>query len=240
MGDNKVRPAGAVTIPVIHALVWLAVTAGTAPIPVLAGELPADLPAAPAPDEGPQEVMTRLSLALFAALGTESTAARHDADRIVPLIDRVLAPHFDPEYAARLVMGVHWSGATPEQRRQFATALYWRLLRTYADAVGSWTSERVRVLPWAGDAAALQVLVRTRVTSADGAVASVDYRLRQSAEGWKIFDVVVDGISYVRTYHADTDEEVARRGLDAAIARLATAQSGATRSTRLPDSKRTP
>lgn len=76
-------------------------------------------------------------------------------------------------------------------------------------------------LPWSGDAAALQALVRTRVTSADGAVASVDYRLRQSAEGWKIFDVIVDGISYVRTYHADTEEEVARNGLDAAVATAA-------------------
>lgn len=240
MGDNKVRPAGAVAIPVIHALVWLAVTAGTAPIPVLAAELPAGLPAAPPHDAEPQAVMTSLSSALFAALDTESTAARHDAERIVPLLDRVLAPHFDPEYAARLVMGARWSGATPEQRQQFATALYWRLLRTYADAVGNWTSERVRVLPWSGDAAALQALVRTRVTSADGAVASVDYRLRQSAEGWKIFDVIVDGISYVRTYHADTEEEVARSGLDAAIARLATAKSDATRGTRLPDAKRVP
>jgi phospholipid transport system substrate-binding protein len=48
----------------------------------------------------------------------------------------------------------------------------------------------------------------------------VDYRLHRTSDGWKIFDVVVDGVSYVRTYHDDIDEDVRRNGLEAATVRL--------------------
>jgi phospholipid transport system substrate-binding protein len=61
----------------------------------------------------------------------------------------------------------------------------------------------------------------------DGSLVAVDYRLHRTAEAWKVFDVLVDGISYVRTYHDDVDSDVNQRGLDFAIARLERASSGA-------------
>ena len=69
--------------------------------------------------------------------------------------------------------------------------------------------------------------MRTQVTNSGGAIVPVDFRLRQTAEGWKIFVVIVDGVSYVRFYHDDTDEEVTRKGLDVAIARLSRSNMGA-------------
>jgi phospholipid transport system substrate-binding protein len=165
--------------------------------------------------------MADLSTRLFAALDKNSAALRHDEVRLRPVIDQLLAPHFDTEYSARLVLGQHWRGATAEQRQQFAAALYQRLLRTYVGAVAEWTPDRVRLLPVHSDAAALQVTVHTLVTTSRGAIDPVDYRLRQTPGGWKIFDVIVNGVSYMRNYHDDTDEEIAQKGLDAAITRLA-------------------
>jgi phospholipid transport system substrate-binding protein len=118
------------------------------------------------------------------------------------------------------VLGLHWRGATPDQREQFASALYRRLIRTYADSVAGWTADRVKILPLRADPEALQVTVHTQVTDSRGSIVPVDFRLHQTAEGWKIFDVIVDGVSYVRNYHEDTDTEVSRKGLEAAIARL--------------------
>jgi phospholipid transport system substrate-binding protein len=164
--------------------------------------------------------MSDLSTRLFAALDKESAQTRHNTDKILPLVDGLLAPHFDREYAGRLALGLHWRLATPQQRQQFAVALYQRLLRTYAGAVADWTPDRFKLLPLRADPAALQVSVRTQVTSSRGAIIPVDFRLHLTDEGWKIFDVTVDGVSYVRNYHDDTDEEIAQKGLDAAIARL--------------------
>jgi phospholipid transport system substrate-binding protein len=164
--------------------------------------------------------MSELTTRLFASLDKESAKTRRNADKIRPLIDGLLSPHFDMEYAARLVLGFHWRGATPEQRQQFGIVLYQRLLRTYAEAVAEWTPDRFKLLPLRADKEALQVTVRTLVTNSRSAIVPVDFRMRQTAEGWKIFDVTVDGVSYVRIYHDDTDEEITQKGLDASIARL--------------------
>jgi phospholipid transport system substrate-binding protein len=220
----------AVAITLIQALAWFAAAPGF----LIAPSAEAAPVAAAVSEGGPQEVMADLSARLFAALDKEPAAIRHDADHVLPLVDRLLAPRFDMEYAARLVLGAHWRSARPDQRQQFAVALYLRLLRTYAGAVAGWTADRVRLLPLSSDPTALQVTVRTQVTNSGGANVPVDFRLRQTAEGWKIFDVIVDGVSYVRIYHDDTDEEVARKGLDAAIARLS--RSDTAEAQRLPSS----
>lgn len=206
----------AVATALLQALAWSVLASG-----FIATATAADPPAAPLTAAGPQEIMADLSTRLFAALDKNSAALRHDEVRLRPVIDQLLAPHFDTEYSARLVLGQHWRGATAEQRQQFAAALYQRLLRTYVGAVAEWTPDRVRLLPVHSDAAALQVTVHTLVTTSRGAIDPVDYRLRQTPGGWKIFDVIVNGVSYMRNYHDDTDEEIAQKGLDAAITRLA-------------------
>jgi phospholipid transport system substrate-binding protein len=203
-------------VTVIQALAWLTTASGFVAAPIAAADPSSAVSAVP----GPQELMGDLTARLFAALDKESATVRHNADRVLPLVDKLLSPHFDKEYAGRLVLGLHWRGATPQQREQFAAALYRRLLRTYAGAVAEWTADRVKILPLRADPEALQVTVHTQVTDSRGSIVPVDFRLHQTAEGWKIFDVIVDGVSYVRNYHEDTDTEISQKGLDAAIARL--------------------
>jgi phospholipid transport system substrate-binding protein len=184
--------------------------------------------AAPAPSDDAQAVMADLSTQLFAALDRDRAQFRADPDQFVLVADRLLAPHFDTEYAARIALGTYWRDATAAQRQRFAAALYQSLLRTYAAAVTEWSADRVRLVPLHADAAALQVVVRTLVTRTSGGAAPVDYRLRKTVDGWKIYDVIVEGVSYMRNYHDDIDGEIAQHGLDATTARLeATRRRGA-------------
>jgi phospholipid transport system substrate-binding protein len=187
----------------------------------------AGLMATPARAADPQRIMTDLSTDLFAALEKEPRATRQNANKVRPLLDQLLAPHFDSECAARLVLGVHWRTASPDQRQQFAAALYQRLLRTYADAVTDWTPDRFKLLPVVADPAALRITVHTLITNSRAEIVPVDFRMHVVEDDWKIFDVVVDGVSYVRNYHDDTDAEVAQKGLDATIARLQRIDAGA-------------
>ena len=161
----KVKPIRVAVITLLQGLIWLWLALG---------------PAIASPDIGPQEVMSDLSVRLFAALNNVPHATRHNADKVRPLVDGLLAPHFDRDYTARLVLGLHWRTATPEQRQQFATALYERLLRTYAGAVADWTPDRFKLLPLRADPAALQVTVHTQVTSTRNEVVPVDFRLHQT------------------------------------------------------------
>ena len=198
------------------ALLALAVLAGA----LLPGSRHAAAADAGLEPDSAQELVNALSVRLLAALERERAALRRDPERVVPLVDELLAPHFDTQYLARLVLGAQWRAATPEERQRVQRALYETLLRTYAGALSEWSAERVRLLPFGGDALAPQALVRTTVTRPGKSDVPVDYHLRRTADGWKIFDVVVDGVSYARTYHDDLDTEISHTGLEATIVRL--------------------
>ena len=169
---------------------------------------------------GPQELMETTSRRLFAALDANRAAIVKDPEKAFPLVDTILLPHFDTDYAAQLVLAQSWRTATPEQKKRFVDSLYRALLRTYGGAIADFTADRFKIQPFKGDAAATQATVRTTVTRASGAVIPVDYRLRKTADGWKAFDVVIEGISYIKNYRTDLGAAVSQKGLEAVIARL--------------------
>ena len=169
---------------------------------------------------GPQEQMDAVARELFAALDANRVAIRKDPEKAFPLVDKILLPHFDTDYAAQLVLAQHWRTASPEQRKRFINAMYYALLRTYGGAVADFTADRFKILPFRGDLNAASVVVSTTVTRASGAVIPVEYRVRKTPDGWKAFDVVIEGISYVKNYRTDLGSEISQKGLDAVIARL--------------------
>ena len=169
---------------------------------------------------GPQELMESVSKRMFEALDANRAAMKKDPEKTYPLVDTILLPYFDTEYAARLVLGQNWRTATPEQRKRFIDALYRALLRTYGGAIADLTADRLELLPFRGDRSATQATVHTRVTRSSGDVVRVDYELRKTADGWKAFDVIIEGISYVKNYRTDLGAEVSKKGLEPMIARL--------------------
>jgi phospholipid transport system substrate-binding protein len=175
---------------------------------------------ADAPDAHPEQVVSDVARRLFAALDANRVAIRTNPEAIYPLVDTILLPHFDTEYAAQLVLAQHWRAATPAQRKRFVDAFYHALLRTYGGALAGATAGQLKLLPLRGDPAATQVIVRTEVTRSGGGVVPVDYRLHKTSDGWKAFDVIIQGISYVRNYRTDFDAEISAKGLDAAFVRI--------------------
>lgn len=179
----------------------------------------ADTPLA-LPEPDPQAVMIDVSTNLFAAIDRNHSEISRDPTAVYPLVSRYLLPHFDAEYAAQLILAQHWRDATAEQRQRLIDALEHAILHTYAGALTDITADHLRVLPVRGDIDATQVTVRTEVTRSNGTVVKVDYRLRKTPDGWKAFDVVIEGISYVRNYRTDLGAEIAARGLNAVILRI--------------------
>jgi len=140
-------------------------------------------------------------------------------------------PHFDADYAARLVLGKHWRTATEEQRKRFIDAFYDSLMANYGDALLEFTGERVRFLPFKGDPSANTATVRTEVKRDDGTPVPVNWSMRRTPEGWKAWDVTIEGISYVKNFRTDFGAEIDQKGLDAVIQRLETEKAAAPSST---------
>lgn len=151
-------------------------------------------------------------------LDANREAYRKDPTKVNALVDKWLLPHFDTAYSARLVLGKHWRDASEDQRKRFVNAFYQSLLRNYSSALADFTSDRMKFLPAQvdGDSAT----VRTEIKRSNGTRIPVNYSLRKVNGEWKAWDVVIEGISYVKSFREDFGSEIDQKGLDAVIQRI--------------------
>jgi phospholipid transport system substrate-binding protein len=187
-----------------------------------AGAQAADAPA-PAPNASeltPQQIVENSAKRMLQELDANRTMYKASPTKLDALVGNVLLPNFDTEYAARLVLGQSWRTATPEQRKRFVDAFYHSLLRNYGAALVDFTGDRFIVLPYRGEPGDTTATVRTEVKRSTGDKVPVNFSLRKTAEGWKAWDVVIEGISYVKSFRTDFAAEVQQKGLDDVITRL--------------------
>jgi phospholipid transport system substrate-binding protein len=185
----------------------------------------ADAPAAPtgaASTLGPQELVENSAKRMLVELDANRPMYVKDPVKLDALVANVLLPNFDTEYAARLVLGQTWRTATPEQRKRFVDAFYHSLLRNYGAALVDFTADRFTILPYKGDPGDATATVRTEVKRSSGEKIPVNFSLRKTDGVWKAWDVVIEGISYVKSFKTDFGAEIQAKGLDEVINRLET------------------
>lgn len=185
---------------------------------------PSSAPAAATqvPGPAPQDVIQRVSQDLLRDLDANRATYSKDPQKLRGLVDKYLLPHFDTDYAARLVLGKHWRTATDDQRKRFIDAFYQSLMRNYGNAILEFRADRLKILPFRGDVSSGSATVRTEVTRDNGTPVPVNYSLRGTPQGWKAWDVTIEGISYVKNYRTDFGAQADKEGIDAVIKRLET------------------
>ena len=143
-----------------------------------------------------------------------------DKQALYALVNEMLLPRFDRKYAAQLVLGKHWRSADEAQQQRFIAAFYDSLLQRYADGLLEFDADRVKVLTFRGDASKKRTTVKTIVRLNDGTKVAVNYGLVMRDAGWLMFDVTIEGVSYIRNYRAEMDSEIRATSLVAVIERL--------------------
>ena len=175
---------------------------------------------------GPTELIETSANAMIAEIEARRDEFRQDPSKLHLLVEEVLLPNFDVDRAARLVLGRHFRNATSEQRQRFIDAFYGSLMSNYGDALIEFTGDRIRVIPSKVEPDATSAVVRTEVRRSNGEKVPVSYSLRRDERGWKVWDVVIEGISYVKSFREDFGSEIDQKGLDAVIDRLEAQNSG--------------
>ncbi|MDA0705638.1 MAG: ABC transporter substrate-binding protein [Proteobacteria bacterium] len=168
----------------------------------------------------PDEFVTDAIRELSAKLDGRQDDLASDPESLYALIEGVLLPRFDRRLAAQQVLAKHWKTASAEQQDRFVDAFYTTLLQRYADGILDFEHDRIQVLPFRGDVTKRTVVVKTRVDLEDGSNVSVNYTLVGHDDGWMMFDVMIEGVSYVRNFRAEFDAEIRATGLEQVIVRL--------------------
>jgi phospholipid transport system substrate-binding protein len=174
----------------------------------------------PANSQDPSQLVQSVAQNFLKDLDANRDTYRKNPKALREVVDRDVLRFFDVQYAARLVLGRHWRDATPDQRQRFIEAFENSMLDNYGNALVEFRGERLKVLPTRGEPDAKFAEVRTTIHRDDGTDVPVNYVLHQTPDGWKAWDVVIQGISYVKSFRDDFGAQIDQQGIDAVIDRL--------------------
>jgi len=175
--------------------------------------------------DDPVSLVENITGSIFADVTENLEEYTANPQALEDLVRTDLMPLLDVNYSARLILGRAGRGIEKEKVEEFATSMSNLLIDRYSKGLLQFSSKiKLRVLPQRGDLNEKLTRVRTRVTLPEGGEAPVDYAFHKTPEGWKAFDVVVEGISYVTTYRNQIMPEVQANGIDSVIERLNSGQ----------------
>jgi len=176
--------------------------------------------AANATAQQPSDIVQASAQGILKDLDANRDLYKKDPSKVSALVDKYLLPHFDTEYAARLVLAKYWRTATDDQKKRFIDAFYHSLLSNYGSALAEFTADRLKVFPTNVSPTDDHATVRTEVKRDNGDRIAVNYELRKEPTGWKAYDVNIDGISYVKSYREDFGTQIDQKGIESVITRL--------------------
>jgi phospholipid transport system substrate-binding protein len=135
-----------------------------------------------------------------------------DFAQVTQFVNGVIDPHTDFDKIAPLVLGKHWRTATPEEKERFKQEFQTLLVRAYSRAFVVYNNWTITFMPLESSNDAKKAYVKTKVLQPDQQPISVDYRMILSKGEWKVYDIIIDGVSLVTNYRATFNDEIQNKG----------------------------
>lgn len=142
--------------------------------------------------------------------------------KIVSVIEEKVLPHFNFTAMTALAMGQNWGKASPEQKKRLTEEFRTLLVRTYASALAAYSEQKFDFRPLRAKPTETDVTVNVRVLQPGGQPVTLDYSMEKTANGWKVYDVMVGGVSLVANYRTEFANAVRTSGIDGLIKDLQT------------------
>jgi phospholipid transport system substrate-binding protein len=174
-----------------------------------------------AQDAKPDELVKKVTDDVMAAIKSDKQLAAGDKQKALKLAEEKIIPHVDFEEATRLAVGRAWRTASKEQQQQLVTEFRRMLVRTYSNAISAYEGQTVKVLPLRMKADDTDVTVHNQYIRPGAKPVQLDYQMRKVGNDWKIYDIIVEGVSLVLTYRSEFDSVVKQQGIDGLIKTIA-------------------
>ena len=169
----------------------------------------------PVDERDPFTIIEETTSLILDALDERREEFTADPEQLRVLVREDLMPLLDLNYSARLILGKAGRGVSPEQLEAFSQAMSSVLINRYSDGMLEFRSDgQVEILPMKGKNTEKLTRVRTRIKLENGGFAPVDYAFRKTDLGWKVFDVTVEGISYIITFRNQISPRVTSDGIE--------------------------
>ena len=170
----------------------------------------------------PDEMITSSIDSMNSQLGDQENKRRleDDKDELYSIIDSTLSPYFQKQYAGMLVLNKHWTKTDTDQRARFTEGLYQSLVKSYALTLLNFDVSNIKVLPIVEITDQTKKLTVKSEVLYKGEVIPMNFSFGLFRDGWRFFDVRIEGVSYIKNYRNQFDAEITAVGIDAVIERL--------------------
>ena len=187
-------------------------------ITLVAGLLIAPLVLAQA--EAPDALVKNVTTEVVDLISKDKDIRGGDRGKLIQLIEAKVLPHFNFQSMTALAMGQSWNKASPEQKRQLTEEFKTLLVRTYASALAAYSEQRFDYRPLRAKPTDTDVTVQVRVIQPGAQPVPIDYSMEKTSGGWKVYDVMVGGVSLVANYRTEFNGTVRTSGIDGLLKNL--------------------
>ena len=172
--------------------------------------------------EAPDELVKRTAEDVLTIIKSDKDIQAGNQEKLFALTEEKILPNFNFDKVSRLVLGKNWTKATPDQKTEFQSEFKSLLLRTYATALSKYKNQTIEYAPLRMADGATTASVKTSIVQSGGQPIAVNYTLEKQVDAtWKVYDIVIEGVSLVTNYRGQFAQEIRQNGLDSLIKKLA-------------------
>ena len=178
------------------------------------------LPLVASAQEAPDALVKRVTDELLTLIKADKELQAGNQRKVVEVAEAKVLPHFDFARMTRLAVGRNWQQASDAQKEALVKEFRTLLVRTYSSSLSAYRNQTIEVKPSKVAAGDKEATVRTAVIQQGGPPIPIDYSMEKEAAGWKVFDVVIDGVSLVTTYRGSFNDQIQKGGIDGLVKTL--------------------
>jgi phospholipid transport system substrate-binding protein len=157
-------------------------------------------------------MLKRTSDDVIKVLKEKRVMLEKEPDMVYDIVDKYILPHLDDVSMAKLALGKNWRTASNDQKIAFVDEFRSLLVRTYSKSLQEFSDQTINFFP--ADIDDDKATVKSEVVQNGGPTIPVSYRMRVKDNDWKVYDIVIDGVSLVTSYRGTFAQEVRKGGMD--------------------------
>lgn len=172
--------------------------------------------------QDPISMLTTVTDSVMRELRAHRQEVRKSSNKLYALVDHLILPHVDFSEMARWVVGRSaWKLADARTQEAFVAEFKTMVVKSYARSLLEYTDQKIEFLPLRGaigDKQRIQVLSLIKENGKEPV--HMDYHLIRNGDTWKVYDIIVEGVSLMQGYRAQFADDIRQGGLAAAIDRM--------------------
>lgn len=173
--------------------------------------------------ENPVQFMNSVVVDVVNGVKLKHDLFSRDQQALHLFLNDKIAKHSDFDEISQWIAGRKaWGTAAPQTKKAFIDQLKSMIIRTYARAVNAYQDQQIEFKPLRNptDLKKNRVLVQSTLIGDDQHRINIDYKLLRQGEVWKVYDIIIEGVSLVKGYEAQFSGLIKKEGLEAAVVKI--------------------